>query len=341
MTPSLRILYIGPLAGTCLDRAHALRRLGHDVLHIDLRTWLPATKWIDRIIWRAGGQYFGNFLAHTVRRQFKSDSFDLVYVDNGELVSPPVANSLKRMAKKMVNLCLDDPTGNRDMKRFTSYKLSLPYYDLVAVMREPNVQECLRLGASRVIRLWFAADEISHRPRYLSEQDHIKWDAEVLFLGTWMPERGPLLVQLVELGVPLTIQGAHWQKAPEWPTLQRFWRGGSIAGDDYAKAIQCAKINIGLVSEGNRDQHTTRSLEIPALGSVLCAKRTCEHEALYKEDEEAVFWTTAEECAEKCWLLLRNEKRRKEIAEAGQRRYMLSDNRNELLMKKIIEGAFQ
>lgn len=341
MIASLRILYIGPVAGTCLDRANALRRLGHEVSHIDLRTWLPTTKWIDRIIWRAGGQYFGPLLAHLVRERFKPASFDLVYVDNGDLVSPPVAKCLKTLAKKIVNLCLDDPTGSRDMKRFTSYRLSLPYYDLVAVMREPNVQECLRLGARRVIRLWFAADEISHLPRHLSEQDHEKWDAEVLFLGTWMPERGPFLAHLVELGVPLTIQGAHWHKAPEWPTLQRFWRGGSIEGDDYAKAIQCAKINIGLVSEGNRDQHTTRSLEIPALGSVLCAKRTAEHEALYKEDEEAVFWATPEECAEKCRRLLGDERHRTQIAQSGHQRYLRNGNRNELLVTKIIEGAFQ
>jgi hypothetical protein len=38
---SKSILYLGPLSGTCLDRANALRRLGHRVEHMDLRHLLP------------------------------------------------------------------------------------------------------------------------------------------------------------------------------------------------------------------------------------------------------------------------------------------------------------
>jgi len=41
---------------------------------------------------------------------------------------------------------------------------------------------------------------------------------------------------------------------------------------------------------------------------------------MYKEDEEAVFWGTPEECAAKCLALLADEARRKRIAAAGRRR---------------------
>jgi len=56
MPNSLSILYLGPHAGTCLDRANALRRLCHYVDHIDPRQLLPKTSWLDRFIWRFGGQ---------------------------------------------------------------------------------------------------------------------------------------------------------------------------------------------------------------------------------------------------------------------------------------------
>src|SRR5205814_1486 len=121
--------------------------------------------------------------------------------------------------------------------------------------------------------------------------DHDRWQSEVLFVGTWMPERGPFLADLVKLGVPLAIYGTRWEKAREWKSLKSFWRGGWIEGDDYARAIQCSRLCLGLLSKGNRDLHTTRSLEIPALGGVLCAERTDEHLALFREGLEAVYWS--------------------------------------------------
>jgi hypothetical protein len=96
-------------------------------------------------------------------------------------------------------------------------------------------------------------------------------------------------MELILLGVPLTIRGSGWHKSPEWSHLKGYWKGGSIHGDDYAKAIQCAKVNLGFVSKENRDLHTTRSSEIPALGGFFCAERTSEHINMYVEGEEAFF----------------------------------------------------
>jgi spore maturation protein CgeB len=55
---NLSILYLGIERGTSLDRANALRRLGHDVDQVDLRQMLPASIWTDRVIWKFGGGWF-------------------------------------------------------------------------------------------------------------------------------------------------------------------------------------------------------------------------------------------------------------------------------------------
>ena len=336
---SLRVLYVGPIEGTCLDRARAMQRLGHLVTHIDLRRWLPETIWVDRVIWRLGGHLFGAWLAHQVRRRLAGLRFDVVYVDNGECVSPMVVRAFRELAPKVVNYNIDDPTGGRDMRRFLAYRKALPFYDLVAVVRQENVAECRALGARRVIRVWRSADEVSHAPRTLTPELQAKWGSDVLFLGTWMPERGTFLSKLIALGVPLTIRGSHWQKAPEWPMLAPHWKGGSISGDDYALALQCAKVNLGLVSKGNRDLHTTRSLEIPALGAMFCAERTSEHLQMYNDGFEAVFWRDAQECAEHCLSLLRDEPRRQAIAQAGHARFKANRHGNENVVARVLQES--
>jgi spore maturation protein CgeB len=202
--------------------------------------------------------------------------------------------------------------------------------------------EAKQVGAPRVLHVHMSFDEIAHAPRDLSGFDRTKWKSEVLFVGTWMPERGPFLARLVELGVPLTIRGNRWSKAKEWPLLENFWQGPGIYDDeDYAKAIQCAKVSLGLLSKGNRDQHTQRSMEIPFLQGLLCAERTREHESLYREDEEAVFWSSAAECADKCTYLLGNETVRQHIAERGRARALKNQTSNQSVMAAILETAFK
>jgi spore maturation protein CgeB len=116
------------------------------------------------------------------------------------------------------------------------------------------------------------------------------------------------MAELVRPGLPLSIWGDRWQKAPEWPALAPHWRGpGQDDPEIYARIIQSAKISLGLLSKGNRDRHTTRSFEIPAIGGLLCAERTDEHCQSYKEGVEAVFWDDAEECIEQCRRLLKDD----------------------------------
>ncbi len=206
--------------------------------------------------------------------------YDLCYVDCGDLVTAEIAQLLRRHAKRLINYSIDDPLGGRDGARSSVYRRNLSVYDMCVVMRAPNVEEARRLGARKVLRVYMSADEVAHAPRELTEADKRDWGSDVLFLGTWFPERGPFLLGLIDRGINLTIRGANWSKAPEWAKLRGHWKGGHVNGDEYAKAIQCAKVNIGLLSKGNRDEHTTRSLEIPALGGLLCAERTAEHMAM-------------------------------------------------------------
>lgn len=344
MASSLSILYLGTLAGTCLDRANALRRLGHYVEHIDLRSLLPKTSLIDRITWNVGGNVIAPLLIVGLSKKlndkpFNNRQFDLCYVDGGEWVTPRVISLLRKYSKKIINYNIDDPIGPRDKRRFKAYRQSLPFYDLNVVIRQDNVEEIEGLNAKRVIRVYRSADEVSHAPRRLEEKDCKNWSSEVLFLGTWFPERGPFLLELIQLGVPLTIRGANWHKAPEWSLLKNYWKGGNITGDDYAMAIQCAKVNLGLLSKENRDLHTTRSLEIPALGGLLCAERTSEHSAMYEEGKEAVFWKDAKECAEMCSYALSDEKRRQAIAIAGSLRIKKNKHYNQDVLTQILSAT--
>ncbi len=334
----MRILYLGSAGGTSLDRAEAYRRLGHEVLHIDPRRLLPATPWVDRVTHRLGGAVWSRWMQHALARRLVGQRFNLCHVNGGEHVTPAVMRVLRRHCPLVVNYNNDDPLGTRDGALFAAYRAAVSHYDLLVVVREPNVAEARALGARGVLRLRLSADEIWSRPVEASAAERVQWGSDVSFVGTWMPERGPFLCELLRLGVPLTIRGSHWHKAPEWPQLRHVCRGGEVLRRDYVLAIQCARISLGLLSKGNRDAHTRRSIEVPAIGSLLCAERTGEHLSMYREGEEAVFWSDAAECARLCHELLADEPRRAAIATAGQRRVQADGNFNEPLLGAILEA---
>jgi spore maturation protein CgeB len=265
--------------------------------------------------------------------------FDLVYVDSGELVGPSLVRELKNRFGTVINYNVDDPYGRRDGQRWRLYLSAVPLYDLIVVVRDCNVPEAFGAGASRVLRVHMSADEIAHSPKPLGERDYSRWASEVAFVGTWMPERGPFIARLVELGVPLSIYGDRWHKAQEYSLLRPFCRGAGLYDDSYAKVIQCTKVSLGLLSKGNRDLTTTRSFEIPYLGGVLCAERTSEHAELYKENEEAVFWHTPEECARKCQMLLNDEDLRKSISFNARRRCLQNGTMNQDVLTRILDEA--
>jgi spore maturation protein CgeB len=337
--PVLSILYLGRYVGTSRDRANSLRRLGHNVRVLDPESSLPYKRLWEYWNHHMGAACLGPLIRARVLSNLGLEEFDVVWVDGGALVSPQLVRDLKRRARFVINYNLDDPYGTRDANKWNLYLRSVPLYDLIVVVRDCNVAEAFSMGARDVLRIHRSADEVAHAPRQMSGSERSQWKSEVAFVGTWMPERGPFFARLIERGVPVSIWGYRWDKAEEIKILRPHWRGPAIYDDDYAFAIQCAKVCIGILSRGNRDLCTQRTFEIPHLGGLLCAERTREHQSLYEEDVEAVFWSDADECAERCDQLLKDDNRRERIAREGQLRSFRNATTNEAVLKEVLARA--
>ncbi|MGI4815681.1 MAG: CgeB family protein [Janthinobacterium lividum] len=333
----MRILYIGVEASTHLHRALALRRLGHDVRIIDPHALIARVPLLTSWTWRTGSLGVGKYIEKKVLEIIGSAKFDLVWVAGGSLLSRDLIKTLRARYGRILAYNIDDPFGGRDGRAWRLYINAIPEYDLIVVPREVNVQESYGVGARQVLRVFMSCDEIAHAPRVLTEDDLRVWSSEVSFIGTWFPERGPFIKGLIDLDVPISIYGNRWDRAPEWNFLKSFWKGPGLSdADKYAKAIQCSKVSLGLLSKGNRDLHTTRSSEIPMLGGVLCAERTEDHLALYEENTEAIFWNTVQECADACTELLSDESRRREVALHGHNRCLRNGTLNEPTLERIL-----
>ena len=336
----MKILHLAHSRGTNIHRIRALERLGHEVFVLDPGQFLPKNVLLKKINWETGYRLTEKRVTAGVLQKLAElgePRYDLAWVDSGHEVGPSLVREIQRRGMPVVNYVVDDPYGNRDRFLWSLYLKTVPEYDLLVVARPENIEEARARGAKKVIRVYRSADELAHKPRVLTAEDHARWDSEVAFIGTWFPERGPFMVELLRRGVPLSLYGNRWNRAKEWPFLRKAWKGpGTTNDDDYAKAIQCSKISLGLLSKGNRDLHTKRSIEVPILGTAFCAERTSEHLGMYCDGEEAVFWDDAAECADACLALLADDGRRQEIARRGQLRARQNGLLNEPAMAGIL-----
>lgn len=344
----MRVLYLGAsdLSSTSRHRAEALRRLGHDV---DLLDPYQAVKrhtqgLLGALHYRTGYVMTRPVVGRWLERELASlPIHDLCWVDNGELLSLGALRQLKSHARHLVLFNHDDPSGTRDRARFMTLRSAIPAYDLCVVVRAMNVPEFQSLGARRVTRVWMSYDEVAHQPADAARPVDARYDNDIVFIGRRMNGEGrDLFMQsLVQQGLKPAIWGDNWQSSPVWPALQPYWRGASLSGQDYVDAIRGARLCIGMLSKGNRDQHTTRTMEIPAAGGLLCAERTAEHLALYRDGEEAVFWSSPEECATLCKSLLADPARRERIRQAGHRRLIANQVGNEDLCRHVLRHLNQ
>lgn len=338
----MKILYIGHSnkSSTSFHRAKALERIGHIVEIQDPYKILEnSNKLFSKVHYRTGYKFLQKKVKRWINLIASKEKYDLIWVNSGELFGADNIAYLKSRFETFIILYNnDDPTGGRDGRRFDMLLKAIPEYDMCVVMRDVNISEYYKLGAKKVIRVFMSYDEVEHAPLNLKEIPE-EFKSQVSFIGTNIPKdnRDKFIYDLINRGVPISIWGGRWERSPYWKELKPHFRGQTLKGKDYIAAIQGSRICLGLLSKGNRDLHTTRTFEIPYMGSLLCAERTEEHMALFQEDIEAIFWKDLDECVEKCLKLLSNDVLIDEIKEKGRERLLKDQRGNENVVKYILD----
>ncbi|MCZ0963685.1 CgeB family protein [Paracoccus benzoatiresistens] len=334
----MKILYIGSKSGTSGQRAGALTRLGHKILHFDPASQLPA-RWATWLHYQ-GGTGIDQLVSRAIRRAIPAEgAFDLVHVDGGSLIGPRAIEVLRTFGPRISSFNADNPflDPSPELRRWKIMRRALPLYDVVVTIRRPGVESLMRHhGVRRPITVWQSADEVIHSP---TQDVAPKWQSDVCFVGTWMPGREKFMEAMIAAGLNLALYGPRWDRSPNFNMLRPNIRAGYLEGRDYARAIGGARIGLVILNHRNQDLHTNRSIEMPSIGTAICAQRTSYHEELFEEGREALFFEDPIEAAQKCLSLLADPQHLDQIASAGQQKVRKLRLGNEDLMRSIITSA--
>lgn len=321
MTP--RYLYIGSNSswGTCESRRRALVRLGREAILVPYEPYQSKLRPLSLFEVRTAVGLWPLRLNSAVLRTIRSARPDIVWVDKGTLIWPSTLERIRESGCLLVHYNTDDLLNPRHFWR--NFNRTIPLYNVHITTNIPNSSELPTMGARLVIQSRLGYDDELYYPRELSEDDKLRFGADVSFIGHWEPATETLLQNALAQGVSVRIRGHNWHKARS-SKLGLIAKDGPLYLDEYAKAICASKVNLGIVSAWNRNQTTGRTFEIPACGSFLLAPRTDEVMQFYEEGKEAVFYGDPQEMADKARFYLKCEVERQRIAEAGHQRCITS-----------------
>lgn len=334
----LRILYVGDLSAgaTCRHRFTVLSELGHDVVPLDLNPYaIASSRILNGLQFRlSAGPGVWRFNRDFLRQAVETRP-DVIWIDKGLYLWRQTIRRAREIGGKtpVVHYNPDDPFGGY-RQGWRVFLQAIPEYDLHFVPRAVNVAEYERCGARRVVRYWFSFDRSAHCPVEISAADRARLGGPVGFVGQREPERMQSMGFLAERGIPVRVWGPAWDRSMSTPNLRI--EGTGLFGPDYSKVVCAFDINLGFLRKRNRDLHTTRTFEIPACGAFLLAERTTEHQELFEEGREAVFFDSDAELFEKTKYYLENPEERQRIARAGYERCLRSGYSNHDRLAQMI-----
>lgn len=338
----MRILSVGSLSGlsnTCLHRHWALKKIADQVDAIDTSHKLTL---MHRIIYHINLYSPIKFnlpdiaqVNKKIIEQVYKPHYDIIWIDKGNTIYPSTLKRIKEIQPDciLVHYMIDDIMNPHHMSK--QIKDTIPLYDYYIMNRQVNKEELIKLGCKHPIIEFMSYEKTFHYPRTLTSKEIADLGGDVGFIGTFERERAESIKYLAKNGINIRVWGNGWKHLKDYsPNLIIEDRG--LYDEDYSKALSAFKINLGFLRKKSRDLHTTRSTEIPACGGFMLAERTAEHQAMFEEDKEAVFFSDNEELLEKCRYYLSHEDKRKKIAEAGYRRCISSDYSNEGMIRKVL-----
>jgi spore maturation protein CgeB len=263
-----------------------------------------------------------------------TQEYDWVWIDKGTWIYPETVEFLKRNNSVIIHYTPDPALVLHKTRHFAN---SIRKYDILITTKKYEIEKYKEYGAKNVIFVHQGYGPNTFKPYEVERELRKKLESDVCFVGHTEPHYYYRLKAVSHVVNNLAIWGDQCgRKAFFHPWLKKAWRGGGIWDVEYAKAICCAKIGLGLLSKLAPEQSTTRTYEITACGTFMLAERTDEHCELFDEGKEAEFFSSDEELVDKIKYYLSHDNERKQIAAAGRERCLKSGYSNTERLKEAI-----
>jgi spore maturation protein CgeB len=315
--PRRRVTIIGNRGGTNIGSSFERAALASnlDVQFIDPRQAMSAPSWLRRFNWYLRGRRptgLSRFSARVVEACLRHQS-QMVVVTGIAGLTAGALRKLRDAGIRVANYLTDDPWN--PVHRASWFLEALPEYFALFSPRRANLADLQDLGSKTVIYLPFAYDPELHFPEVPSLAESQRFSADVLFVGGADKDRIPLCAVIAESGLDLAIYGDYWDR---YRRTRASWKGYADPAT-LRKATSAARVCLCVSRKANRDAHTMRSYEAPAMAGVILAEATDDHVKMFGKNGALYFADIPEMITKAKWLVT-HETEARQMAEYAHAR---------------------
>ena len=246
---------------------------------------------------------------------------DILWLDNADMVRPATLARAKEIATNLRILYYTEDDMMNSRLRTRWIEGAFRYLDLWVTTKSYNQapDELPAFGMHNILFVNNVAAPEIHRPLRVNDNEATAFGAPITFIGSFEAPRAHSLLRLAEANIAVRVWGNGWRHMLEKHPNLRI-EGRAIYNLDYAKSISSSAINLCFLRHQSRDLQTCRSVEIPSCGGFMVHERNSEITSLFREDKEAVYFSSDDELIECCRKWAEKSDGRNEIAKNGRRR---------------------
>ena len=339
----IKILFIGDLNiyGRSFRRAYYLKKSGfkvHTLSHtkVSLDGKIKKSNLIYRIFNKLMIPYDNTKINQTIKSLNYGNEFDIIWIENGINIYPWCLNAIKKYNKKSTLISLSEDDMFKRHNQSYWYLLGLKFYDIVFTTKIYNIIELKKIGAKQTELFHDSFDHEINKPFKLTNKEKSLYYSTVSAIGAYEEDRFNYLLYLAKKGIKVNIWGNGWENLKKIHK-NLVVKNRYLYNEEFSKAINASFININFLRKINRDEITTRSLEIPACKAFMRSERTERQSSFLREAIDAEYFSNKLELFQKVTYYLKNEDKRKKIAMSGYKRCKSSNftikKQNELIIK--------
>lgn len=240
-------------------------------------------------------------------RVAKSGRYDLILVFKGEDLFPETIKKMKDSSNALIASWMADSPFS-----FEYVEKSLRYYDYYFIWDSWYLGHLKRAGVRNPVHLPpYTIPEVYRRVD-VAESEMRRFGSDVVFVGTWRPDRERVLKHLLDFG--LKIYGNGWLQNS---LLPREYLNPEVSISEINKIYNASRIVINIHHEWGKNDANFRTFEALGSGAFLIDERKKDILSLFKEDEEIVLYEGLDELREKVEHFLSRPEERRGIAARG------------------------
>ncbi len=310
----MKVLLVGyhnpHFVNTIVLREKAVGYLGHEAIFFDDARYIIPGR--IRSKFPVLQQWDLAQLNHSLVKMAQEQKPDCCLVVGGQNIWPQTVSNIKEMGIPIALWTTDVPV---DFKNILD---SASVYDHLFCAGTEALDIFQARGFKNVSWVPFGCDPHFHQRLSLSESERKQYSKDIVFVGSYYPNRASLLESIADLD--LGVWGPYWQKLAADSPLKDKAVSIKMNYDQWVRIFNGSKINIVIHYQDGKTpchQASPKLFEAMACGSFVLTDRQKDVQALFKDKEHLVFFDGPEDLRSKIKYYLDHEDERKRIADAG------------------------